>query len=146
MRVHEAIGQVWDDERQAQIFGEISGAQTPGGRRIQDLAYDDALGLRLAVFDIAVDGAFPPYDETMDATQRMGLTFAPLLHAGPFEPESTLALAEARGTVSGTRAHIREGAVIRPQTPRESEEIGRVVLKFTGESYLTRGGEVTEFN
>jgi hypothetical protein len=36
--------------------------------------------------------------------------------------------------------------VIRPQTPRESEEIGRILLKFVGASYLTRGGEVTEFN
>jgi hypothetical protein len=76
----------------------------------------------------------------------MGLAFAPLLYAGPFEPESILALAEGPETVSGTKAHIREGIVIRPQTPRESEEIGRVVLKFVGASYLTRKGEVTEFN
>ena len=146
MRVHEAIGQVWEAKRQVQVFGEIYGAQTPSGPRIQDLAYNDALGLRLAVFDIAVDGTFLPYDEAMDATRRMGLAFAPLLYAGPFAPESTLALAEGPETVSGTRAHIREGIVIRPQTPRESDEIGRVVLKFVGASYLTRGGEVTEFN
>jgi RNA ligase (TIGR02306 family) len=146
MRVHEAIGQVGEAERQVQVFGEIYGAQTPGGRRIQDLAYNAALGLRLAIFDIAVDGVFLPYDEAMKATQRMGLAFAPLLYAGPFEPGSILALAEGPETASGTKAHIREGIVIRPQTPRESEEIGRVVLKFVGASYLTRKGEITEFN
>jgi len=93
-----------------------------------------------------VDGVFLPYDEAMKATQRMGLAFAPLLYAGPFEPGSILALAEGPETASGTKAHIREGIVIRPQTPRESEEIGRVMLKFVGASYLTRKGEVTEFN
>jgi hypothetical protein len=101
--------------------------------------------LRLATFDIVVDGAFLPYDKAMAAMRRMGLVFAPLLYAGPFEPESVLALAEGAETVSGTRAHLREGIVIRTQTPRESEEIGRVVLKFVGASYLTRKGEVTEF-
>jgi RNA ligase (TIGR02306 family) len=146
LRVHEEIGQVWEAEREVQVFGEIYGTQTPGGRRIQDLTYNAALGLRLAIFDIAMDGMFLPYDEAMDATRRMGLAFAPLLYAGPFEPESVLALAFVPETVSGTKAHIREGIVIRPQTPRESEEIGRVLLKFVGASYLTRGGEVTEFN
>jgi RNA ligase (TIGR02306 family) len=145
MRVHEAIGQVWEPKRQVQVFGEIYGAQTPGGNRIQDLTYNAALGLRLAIFDIAVDGAFLPYDEAMEATRRMGLAYAPLLYAGPFVQEDVLALAEGPETVSGTRAHLRQGIVIRLQTPRESEEIGRVVLKFVGASYLTRKGEITEF-
>ena len=120
--MHEAIGQVWEAERQVQVFGEIYGAQTPGGRRIQDLAYNAALGLRLAIFDIAVDGVFLPYDEAMEATRRMGLAFAPLLYIGPFEPESVLALAEGPETVSGTKAHIREGIVIRP--PEATRERG----------------------
>ena len=93
-----------------------------------------------------MDGVFLSYAEAMEATRRMGLAFAPLLYAGPFGLETVLALAEGPETVSGTKAHIREGIVIRPQTPRESEEIGRVVLKFVGASYLTRKGEVTEFN
>jgi RNA ligase (TIGR02306 family) len=146
LRVLEAIGQVWEARRQVQVFGEIYGAQTPGGLRIQDLTYNAALGLRLTIFDIAVDGAFLPYDEAMEATRRMGLDFAPLLYAGPFVQEDVLALAEGPETVSGTKAHLREGIVIRPQTPRESEEIGRVVLKFVGASYLTRKGEITEFS
>ena len=81
-----------------------------------------------------------------DAARAMGLPFVPTLYEGPFERERALGLANGRETVSGTGAHLREGIVIRPQTPREDEEIGRVVLKHVSGDYLTRKGERTEYN
>jgi RNA ligase (TIGR02306 family) len=93
-----------------------------------------------------VDREFLPYAETRAACAEMELPFVPLLYEGPFDREQVLALADGRETVSGTSAHLREGIVIRPAVPRDSEEIGRVVLKHVGAKYLTRGGDRTEYN
>ena len=39
-----------------------------------------------------------------------------------------------------------EGIVIRPEVSRESEEIGRLILKHVSAAYLTRSGDdVTEY-
>ena len=143
--IHVAIEAEYGTARPVQVFAEVYGAHTPNGKRVQDLAYNPALGLRIAVFDILVDGEFLPYAEALAAAQRMNLPFVPLLYHGPFERAQVLALAEGRETVSGASANIREGIVIRPEQPRESIEIGRVVLKYVGAAYLTRKGEVTEY-
>ena len=144
--VHAAIEAEWGTTRPVQVFAEVYGAQTPNGKRVQDLTYNPALGLRIAVFDIMVDREFLPYAAAMAAAQRMGLPFVPLLYHGPFERAQVLALAEGMEAVSGSSANIREGVVIRPEQPRDDEEIGRVVLKFVGGAYLTRKGDVTEYN
>ncbi|MGH2485861.1 MAG: RNA ligase family protein [Ktedonobacterales bacterium] len=141
-----SCGQRWDAQRLVQVFAEIYGTLTPNGSNIQDLTYNPALGLRLAVFDIMVDREFLPYAEARAACAEMGLPFVPLLYEGPFERERVLALADGRETVSGTSAHLREGIVIRPADQRDAEEIGRVVLKHVGAKYLTRGGDRTEYN
>ncbi|MGH2515285.1 MAG: RNA ligase (ATP) [Ktedonobacterales bacterium] len=144
--IYERIEAVYGTARPVQVFAEVYGTQTPDGRRIQDLTYNTALGLRIAVFEIAVDREFLPYAAAKTAARAMGLPFVPVLYTGPFEKERVLALAEGKETVSGTAAHLREGIVIRPEAPRESEEIGRVVLKYVGAAYLTRGGDATEYN
>lgn len=144
--IHRRIEQQWDASRAVQVYAEIYGTHTPNGQQIQDLTYNPALGLRLAVFDIRVDREFLPYDEARAVTRAMGMPFVPMLYEGTFERDAVLALADGRETVSGTNAHLREGIVIRPQAPRESEEIGRVVLKRVGAAYLTRGGDRTEYN
>ena len=41
--------------------------------------------------------------------------------------------------------HVREGAVVKPVTERESPEFGRVILKSVSGDYLTRKGG-TEYN
>lgn len=144
--VHERIEAVYGTARPVQVFAEVYGTHTPNGRKIQDLTYNPALGLRIAVFDIAVDREMLPYAEAQAAASAMDLPFVPVLYVGSFEKERVLALAEGKETISGTAAHIREGIVIRPEVPRECEEIGSVVLKHVGAAYLTRGGDVTEYN
>ncbi len=143
--IHQAIEAEWGTARPVQVFAEVYGAHTPNGKRIQDLAYNPALGLRIAVFDIMVDGEFLPYAEALAAAARLGLPFVPLLYHGPFERAPIFALAEGMETASGGTANIREGIVIRPEQPRDSLEIGRVVLKYVGAAYLTRKGDVTEY-
>ncbi|MEO7076563.1 MAG: RNA ligase family protein [Ktedonobacterales bacterium] len=113
---------------------------------MQDLTYNLALGLRIAVFDIAVDRAFLPDAEALAVATALRLPFVPLLYQGPFERDAVLALADGRETISGSAANIREGIVIRPVAPRDDPEIGRVVLKHVGASYLTCKGDVTEYN
>lgn len=93
-----------------------------------------------------MDGEYLTYAEARDVALEIGLPFVPMLYEGPFDRERVLALASGRETVSGTEAHLREGIVIRPQTPRENEQIGRVVLKHVSGDYLTRKGERTEYN
>lgn len=144
--VHAHIEELWGASHQALVFAEIYGAHFANGPKVQDLAYDASQGLRLAVFDIRVDGEYLSFAEARDAARAMGLPFVPTLYEGPFERERALGLANGRETVSGTGAHLREGIVIRPQTPREDEEIGRVVLKHVSGDYLTRKGERTEYN
>ena len=144
--VHDLIERRWGGERPVQIFAEVYGAHTPNGKRVQDLTYNPALGLRIAVFEIAVDRGFLPYAESVAVATELELPFVPLLYSGPFEREATLALAEGRETISGSGANIREGIVIRPVEPRDDPEIGRVVLKHVGASYLTRKGDVTEYS
>ena len=143
--VHRRLEERWDAGRQVQLFVEIYGAQTPDGPPIQDLAYNPALGLRLIVLDLRVDGEYLPLGETREFAEATGLPFTPMLYEGPFERDTVLGLANGRETVSGTDAHLREGIVIRPQTPRDDEEIGRVVLKHVSAEYLTRKGARTEY-
>jgi RNA ligase (TIGR02306 family) len=144
--VHTAVEAVFGTDRCVEVFAEVYGTHTPNGTKVQDLAYNAALGLRLAVFDIAVNREFLPYPEAIAATERLGLAFVPVLYHGPFDQALVLALAEGSETVSGTSAHMREGIVIRPEVPRESEEIGRVILKHVSAAYLTRtGDDVTEY-
>lgn len=144
--VHRRVETLWGASAQIQEFAEVYGAHSANGPKVQDLAYNPALGLRLAVFDIRINGEFLPYLQAMDASRALGLPFVPLLYDGPFERERVLALADGRETVSGTDAHLREGIVIRPKTPREDDAIGRVVLKYVSADYLTRKGERTEYN
>lgn len=143
--VHRRIEERWGSSHQVLVYAEVYGAQFPNGSKIQDLAYNAGLGLRLAIFDVRLDGEFLAYTEALDAARAMELPFVPMLYEGPFERERVLALASGRESVSGTQAHIREGIVIRPQTPRDDEELGRVVLKYVSGEYLTRKGERTEY-
>lgn len=52
--------------------------------------------------------------------------------------------ATGKTTLGGS--HIREGVVIRPMIERRDYRHGRVILKEVSPDYLTRKGDVTEFN
>lgn len=139
------IGQALNASRVG-VFGEVYGAG------VQDLTYA-AKGNTgkpgYAVFDIRVDvdGEVRWLDQDeMVAAIAGELPVAPRLYDGPFDVDALLTLAGGREQVSGTEANIREGVVVRPKAERRSEVLGgRAIIKIVSDSYLTRKGEVTEY-
>lgn len=120
------------------ILGEIY------GKGVQDLTY----GLKqkaFAAFDIAVDGQFLDRPQFELACGLIGLDRVPVLYRGPFSRDILYHHTDGK-TVIGRGAHIREGAVVVPIRERRDPSIGRVILKSVSGNYLTRKGDVTEFN
>jgi RNA ligase (TIGR02306 family) len=121
---------------QALLFGE--------GLGVQDLKYGlDKGRLGYRAFDLYTAEGFYLYDEFLKICADYAIEPVPVLYQGPFSSE---ALAEHTSGKSTLASHIREGVVIRPVAEREDPELGRVVLKSISPDYLTRKGEVTEFN
>ncbi|MFE0041508.1 RNA ligase (ATP) [Streptomyces sp. NPDC059015] len=120
------------------IFGEVYGAG------VQDLSYGAnarSAGLGFAVFDVSaeIDGRV----QWLDAVRLLDgeLPLVPRLYEGPFDPDTVLALASGRETVSGEELHLREGVVVRPVTERWSPVVGgRAIAKCVSPAYLTRKG------
>jgi hypothetical protein len=116
------------------LFGEAYG-------QVQDLKYgaDDH---RLVLFD-AMDTntrRFLDYDEFAALADLLGIPTAPVIYRGPWVAElwpDFKAFAEGP-TVIGGGVHTREGWVLRPTVERTDRRLGRVILKFVGEGYLTR--------
>ncbi|MQS15066.1 RNA ligase (ATP) [Streptomyces kaniharaensis] len=120
------------------IFGEVFGAG------VQDLTYGASGRVELpgyAAFDVSavVDGQLRwlPAAELLEGE----LPLVPELWRGPFDPDTVLALAQGKETVSGRELHLREGVVIRPVTERWSMVVGgRAIAKVVSDAYLTRKG------
>ncbi|MER7752144.1 RNA ligase (ATP) [Kitasatospora sp. NPDC097643] len=120
------------------IFGEVFGAG------VQDLTYgasgrSDLPGY--AAFDVSavLDGQL----RWLSAAELLDgeLPLVPELWRGPFDPDTVLALAQGRETVSGRELHLREGVVVRPVTERWSTVVGgRAIAKAVSDAYLTRKG------
>ncbi len=115
-------------------YGEVYG-------QVQDLRYGTSKGeLCLAVFD-ALDlrtRAYLDWEDYERIREEIGLPRVPLLYVGPWKPD-LVKLAEGPTTVPGAD-HVREGIVIRPLKEHFDDRVGRVVVKYHGEGYLTRKG------
>lgn len=112
------------------FYGEVYG-------QVQDLKYGAKPGqLFLRFFDVLANGKYLNWDEAKKLILDAGLQPVPLLFRGPWSPE-LLSLAEGKSTLAD---NIREGFVVRPVEERWNPEVGRVILKVIGESYLTRKG------
>jgi len=125
------------------IFGEVYG--------VQDLKYGTTKGTPgYAAFDIRVDvnGAvfWADHDQVGDLLHGV-VPFVPVLYVGGFDIDTILSLASGREQVTGTGAHIREGVVVRPVRERVSDALGgeRAIVKVVSADYLTRKGNVTEY-
>jgi RNA ligase (TIGR02306 family) len=137
------------------LYGEVY------GRGVQDLHYGANAGadstLGFALFDVMVqpalsgarflDAAFFKLDVAMvNSIAGTAVRTAPVLYQGPYDYEVLAALTEGKETVSGQGFHLREGLVVRPVEEARSEQTGgRKIAKFVSDSYLTRGGVVTEY-
>lgn len=150
-RISFAFGhQIKDDLNPVPVFvlGEIF------GNGIQDLGYganiDKDANIGFRVFDVYVgkpgSGRYLNDDELDQACKRLALPRVPVLYRGPFWHSKVAEFTDGLETLSGKGMHIREGIVIRPVIERTDPELGRVQLKSVSGDYLTRKGNVTEFN
>lgn len=116
------------------LYGEILG-------HVPDMNYGHNQKARgLAFFD-ALDAntrTFLNWADFKSLMTRLQLPTAPVLYEGPFKGFDS---GECEGLTTYPQAfgkHIREGFVIKPQTERYDNEIGRVALKLHGSAYLLR--------
>jgi len=70
---------------------------------------------------------------------RHGVPTVPVLYRGPFALGRVKQLSDGPTTVGGG-GHIREGVVVRPTRERTDPKVGRVILKYIGDSYLFAKG------
>jgi RNA ligase (TIGR02306 family) len=128
------------------LFGEVYGAG------VQDLTYGVSSRNTpgYAVFDAYVErtadaGRWLDQDELRGLCAQIGLPMVPEIYAGPYD-YATLAVLSEGPSVQAAGANIREGVVVRPAKERYSPELGtRLIAKFVSAAYLTRDGEVTEY-
>lgn len=112
------------------VRGEVVG--------IQDLKYGYARSRPgFFAFDIQINGYYCPPQEFKFLCQQYDIPMVAELYHGPYDYGYLKDLAEGYTTV-GTESHIREGIVVRPAHERRDNKIGRVILKFLNEEYLTR--------
>jgi RNA ligase (TIGR02306 family) len=134
------------------LLGEIIG--------VQDLKYGFTGQLGFRAFDVYVGrpgaGRFLDDAELDEACQQLEVERVPVMYRGPFWHRLLYEYGYGPETVTSTKAHTREGIVIRPSKERQGRfvcvkdgaehvEFHRVQLKFVNDDYLTRKGEGTEF-
>jgi RNA ligase (TIGR02306 family) len=118
--------------KQVILFGEVYG-------RVQSLHYGLEHGIDFRAFDLLVDGNYLDADQFTAACVLFGVPRVPVLYRGPFSLEAIKQHAEGTTQVGGE--HYREGVVVKPATERHDPTIGRVVLKFVSDTYLTGGAD-----
>jgi RNA ligase (TIGR02306 family) len=122
------------------LFGEIF------GQGVQDLTYGVSKP-EFRAFDIAVDGKFLPTYEKKAMFARLEVIRVPVLYSGPWDINALVTARDGKTTLGGN--NIREGIVVTAigdQTKREwMGNRLRPFLKLVSPAYLTRKGEVTEF-
>lgn len=112
---------------QAILYGEIFGAS------IQSYNYSQP-GIAFRAFDLMIDGSFVNYDTFVAQCEAHGIEMVPLLYRGPFALATVKELSDGESLVGGK--HGREGVVVKPAQERTDAKIGRVILKYVGDTYL----------
>jgi len=121
------------------FYGEAYGC-------VQDLNYGAGPGeAYLRFFDIfdLTSGGWLDYDKFDWWCAKVGVSTVPLLYRGPWIKEVVQAHVDGKTTVNnahGSADHIREGIVIKTAKERFDQIVGRPMLKWVSEAYLTRKG------
>lgn len=118
------------------VFGEVY------GKGIQDLSYG-ADKPTLAIFDIQIDGQYVKFEALLALAKRLGLAVVPTLYEGPFDLDVLVNHRDGKDTLSNT--NVREGIVIKARDNSLHPNHGRKIGKWVSPDYLTRKGNVTEF-
>jgi RNA ligase (TIGR02306 family) len=121
---------------QAILYGEVYGSG------VQSLNYGLAQGkIAFAAFDLMINGVYlngPAFREVMASYD---IPVVPSFGYLTYNFEKIRDLANGPTTLGAT--HIREGVVVKPLTERNHPKVGRLVLKYVSDAYLT--GKQTDF-
>jgi len=117
--------------QQAVLFGEVF------GRSVQSMSYgvDKGKGFGFVAFDLYVNGRWIDHDDYKAICDRYDVPTAPVLYRGPFSLEAIKAVSDGPTVLAGG-VHIREGVVVRPIQERMHPQLGRLILKYVGDTYL----------
>ena len=114
------------------LYGEVYGP-------VQELKYGTGGKVSFAAFDIYSPhkGRYLNVEEYIDAIAISYVPSAPIVLAGLFDFDATIAIAEDNSHIPGA-GHMMEGVVVRPMDELWNEEIGRVILKLHSQRYLLK--------
>ena len=119
------------------MYGEIFGW-------IQDLHYGFKQGtFGYRCFGIRVGAKYMDYQDFVGTCTRYNVPTVPVLYRGPFTMAEVMKFSNSKSTIEGSD-NIMEGVVVTPVIERFDHKIGRVILKYVFDQYLTRHGG-TEF-
>ncbi|MBI3892575.1 MAG: hypothetical protein HY303_13710 [Candidatus Wallbacteria bacterium] len=114
------------------FYGEIFGW-------VQDLRYGAtrATDCWLVFFDVfdPRSGRYLDWNAVVELAAELSLPLVPEICRGPWSPELKT---HAEGMSEVHPGTLREGFVVRPLQERIDDQLGRVILKLPGETYLTR--------
>ena len=111
-----------------QVFGEVVPAQKGFGYGMTEAT--------VLLYRVDVNGRTLGFSEVPEAFRRH---WVPVLYEGAFDIDVIRPLREGKETVSGRGLHIREGVVVTPATPRESEHAAsrfRLALKLINPKFV----------
>ncbi len=112
---------------QAVLYGEVY------GQGIQSFNYGEK-AVAFRAFDLMIDGKYLNHDDFAALCDQYGVETVPLVYRGEFSLATIKRLSDGDSQVGGS--HGREGVVVKPVTERQDGKIGRVILKYVGDSYL----------
>lgn len=115
------------DHEQVIIYGETYGA-------VQSMHYGHPNDLAWAAFDILIDGRYLSASRFVEDCAAYDIPAVPCTNTA--YDASTLSHFASGETALGDD-HIKEGIVIRPTVERSNPKIGRVILKYHSDAYLT---------
>jgi RNA ligase (TIGR02306 family) len=113
--------------RQAVVFGEIY------GKGVQSYAYGQT-SIAFRAFDLMIDGHYVDHEKLAMFCDQHGVESVPVAYQGVFSLSRMQHLSDGDSLIGGQ--HGREGVVVKPVVERQDIKIGRVILKYVGDSYL----------
>ena len=111
----------------AVLYGEVFG---PG---IQSYQYGQT-GLAFRAFDLLAGDHYLNHDDFLRLCHEHQVAVAPEIYRGPYSLATIKKLSDGASLTGGD--HGREGVVVKPTVERSDPTIGRVILKYIGDTYL----------
>lgn len=111
------------------------------GNRVNHLKYFEEVGrIELAFYDIydITTGKYLDWSTCKWIFKSLELPIAPVFYEGPFTSYADLMSHADKGSAVPDAKEIAEGWIIRPENERYNGTVGRVILKYKTDEYLSR--------